>query len=84
MNFIVGTFLSMFWGLVLSLFIEYIDNTIKTPDDIKHIKSLNFLGAIPKGKDTERPEYYLKFKPHAARSRGIPDDKEQYTICIRR
>ena len=50
LNFIVGTFLSMFWGLVLSLFIEYIDNTIKTPDDIKHIKSLNFLGAIPRAK----------------------------------
>ena len=50
LNFAIGLFLSIFWGLALSLFVEYIDTTIKTPEDIKHIKSLNFLGVIPNTK----------------------------------
>ncbi|MFX0203978.1 MAG: GumC family protein, partial [Candidatus Hodarchaeota archaeon] len=46
-NYSVGLFLGLFWGLALAFFIEYIDNTIKSPDDIKHIKDLTLLGTIP-------------------------------------
>lgn len=63
LNIIVGIFLGMFWGLVLSLFIEYIDNTIKTPEDLKHIKSLNFLGIIPKTKILSDMNVISKLNP---------------------
>ncbi len=63
LNFVVGAFLSLFWGLVLSLFIEYIDNTIKTPEDLKHIKSLNFLGIIPKAKILSDMNVISKLNP---------------------
>jgi len=63
LNIIVGIFLGMFWGLVLSLFIEYIDNTIKTPEDLKHIKSLNFLGIIPKAKILSDMNIIAKLNP---------------------
>ncbi len=49
-NYILGLFLGLFWGLALAFFIEYIDNTIKSSDDIKHIKDLALLGTIPKSR----------------------------------
>jgi len=63
LNFAIGFFLSVFWGLVLSLFVEYIDNTIKTPEDIKHIKSLNFLGIIPNSKLLKDMNIISKLNP---------------------
>ena len=63
LNFVVGMFLSLFWGLVLSLFIEYIDNTVKTPEDIKHIKALNYLGIIPKTKILTNMNIISKLSP---------------------
>jgi len=49
-NYVIGIFLGLFWGLLLALFMEHIDNTIKSPDDIEHIKSLTLLGTIPRAK----------------------------------
>ena len=63
LNFAIALFLSVFWGLVLSLFVEYIDNTIKTPEDIKHIKSLNFLGIIPNTKLLKDMSIISKLNP---------------------
>ncbi|MBD3305162.1 polysaccharide biosynthesis tyrosine autokinase [candidate division KSB3 bacterium] len=48
----LNIFLSMVVGLVLgtllAFFFEYIDNSIKTPDDIKQYLDIPFLGFIPK------------------------------------
>ncbi len=63
LNFAIGLFLSIFWGLALSLFVEYIDTTIKTPEDIKHIKSLNFLGVIPNTKLLKNMSIISKLSP---------------------
>jgi capsular exopolysaccharide synthesis family protein len=47
----LGLFLGLFWGLFAAFFMEYIDNTVKTPDDIKkHFKNLSLLGTVPKTK----------------------------------
>ena len=50
LNYILGIILGLFWGFSLAFFIEYIDNTIKSPEDIKRIKSLTVLGTISKTK----------------------------------
>ncbi len=51
LGYALGSFLGFFWGIALAFFIEYIDNTIKTPDDIKkHFKNVPLLGSIPKSK----------------------------------
>lgn len=63
LNIVLSIFLSLFWGLALSLFVEYIDNTIKTPKDLKHIKSLNFLGIIPKAKILSDMNVISKLNP---------------------
>ncbi|MBI5403778.1 MAG: polysaccharide biosynthesis tyrosine autokinase [Ignavibacteriae bacterium] len=46
LNYAIGFSLAIFWGLAIGLFIEYIDTTIKLPEDIK-IKSFAILGMIP-------------------------------------
>ncbi len=49
LSYALGIFLGLFWGLFLSFFIEYIDNTIKGPEDLKNYR-FTFLGSIPKFK----------------------------------
>lgn len=50
--YILGSIFGLFWGTTLAFFVEYIDNTIKTPDDIKHhFKNLPLLGSMPKSKE---------------------------------
>lgn len=49
-SYMLGASLGLFWGFVLAFFMEHIDNTLKTPDDIKHISSMTLLGTIPKSK----------------------------------
>jgi tyrosine-protein kinase Etk/Wzc len=49
LSYLLGAFLGLFWGTALAFFIEYIDNTIKTPDDLKkHFRNETHLGSIPK------------------------------------
>ncbi|MBI5789572.1 MAG: polysaccharide biosynthesis tyrosine autokinase [Candidatus Schekmanbacteria bacterium] len=46
LNFLLGIFFGLFWGLVLAFFLEYIDNTIKGAEDLKDSPFV-FLGSIP-------------------------------------
>jgi len=63
LNYVLGVFLGLFWGLALAFFIEYIDNTIKSPEDIKHIKSLTLLGTIPMSKQLYNMNLTSKLEP---------------------
>ncbi len=47
-NYIISILLGLFWGVVLAFFAEYIDNTIKSPSEIKESTSLTALGVIPR------------------------------------
>lgn len=53
MNTIVGIFLGISFGLGAALLMEYLDDTIKTSDDIKAFKTPTFLGSILKLKKNE-------------------------------
>ena len=48
LNFLLGIFLGFFWGLAVAFFVEYIDNTIKSPEHIKNIGFFPILGIIPR------------------------------------
>jgi len=50
LNYVLGLFLALFWGLTFAFFIEYMDCTIKTPLDIKNNIPLTLLGIIPKSR----------------------------------
>jgi len=46
-NLLLAVILGLFSGFGLALFLEYLDNTIKLPDEIKEDLNLPFLGAVP-------------------------------------
>lgn len=47
LNLLIGMFLGIFGGVLLALFLEYFDSTIKIPDDIEKGLGLNLLGIVP-------------------------------------
>lgn len=47
LNLLLGAIVGLFAGIGLSFFFEYLDNTIKTPEDLKRYLNLTFLGPVP-------------------------------------
>jgi capsular exopolysaccharide synthesis family protein len=47
MNLFLGLFGGLVAGIGLAFFVEYIDNRIKNPDEIKQVLGLSFLGLVP-------------------------------------
>jgi len=52
-NTILGIVLGIGLGLAFGLVMEYMDNSVRTPDDVKEL-GLPFLGSVPKFKRTRR------------------------------
>ncbi|MBP6079375.1 MAG: polysaccharide biosynthesis tyrosine autokinase [Xanthomonadales bacterium] len=51
-NLLIGLLIGLFLGVLLALLLEYLDDTVKTPEDIEKKLRLVHLGVIPKlGKD---------------------------------
>jgi len=46
-NLLLAVILGLFTGFGLALFLEYLDNTIKLPDEIKEDLNIPYLGAVP-------------------------------------
>lgn len=51
LNYALGMFLGVFWALALTFFVEYIDHTIKSPEDLRVFKGLALLGTLPRSRD---------------------------------
>jgi len=48
LNLAIGGILGIMLGVMLTFFLEYMDNTIKTTEDVEHALNLPILGVIPK------------------------------------
>jgi len=46
-NLAIGLFMGLFTGTILAFFVERLDNSINTPEDVDHFISLPSLGVIP-------------------------------------
>jgi len=46
-SIIIALFFSLFLGIVISLFLEYLDSSVRTADDVSVYLNLPFLGYIP-------------------------------------
>ncbi len=56
----LGMVLGLFLGLGAAFFLEYLDNTLKTPDDVRHHLGVPLLGVIPEQKvDPSSPHLLL-------------------------
>jgi len=53
-----GGFFSLFFAISIALLLEYLDKTVKSPDDVKKYLKLNVIGTIPKIEFDE--QYELK------------------------
>ncbi|MGA1868103.1 MAG: GumC family protein [bacterium] len=54
LNILLSLITGLFGGIFSAFFLEYLDNTVKTPDDIKRYLQIPYLGPIPSydGNDT--------------------------------
>ncbi|MCI5212588.1 MAG: polysaccharide biosynthesis tyrosine autokinase, partial [Candidatus Electrothrix sp. ATG2] len=48
--YLAGIFLGLFWGAMTAFFFEYIDTTIRSSEDIRHLEQINLLGTVPKSR----------------------------------
>ena len=75
LNFLLGMVLGLFGGIGVAFLLEYMDNTIKNPDELATRYHIPILGLIPfdKGKDTTRETMATKYyhEPRAALSESI-------------
>ena len=53
-NFAIGIFMGLFAGTMLAFFVERLDNSINTPEDVDRFISLPSLGVIPENKFLDR------------------------------
>ncbi len=66
-NILLGIIMGLFGGVGLALFLEYLDNTIKTPDDIEERFNIPVLATISKLKNKSKTLYTLVLdKPSSA------------------
>lgn len=47
MNFFISIVVGLFMGIGLAFFFEYLDNTIKTPEELKQYIKIPYLGPVP-------------------------------------
>ena len=49
LNLLLGAFAGITLGVGLAFFVEYLDTSVKTMDDVEKVLELPVLGIIPKG-----------------------------------
>jgi len=51
LNMVIGLLTGLFMGIGLAFFLEYLDNTVKTTEDVENFLKLHILSIIPKVND---------------------------------
>jgi len=80
-NLILAFLVGIFGGVGLCFLIEFLDNTVKGPEDVEKLTGLPSLGAIPclppEGmKKKKRYGYYSKYKSYYSYSKENPESEE--------
>ena len=60
LNYALGFIIAIFWSILVALFMEYIDYSIKTVDDLKRNCNLVFLGTVPKSRKLKNESLITK------------------------
>ncbi|MFH2138518.1 MAG: polysaccharide biosynthesis tyrosine autokinase [Candidatus Omnitrophota bacterium] len=82
LNLILAIMMGIVGGFALGFFLDYLDTTIKSPEDVKDIVRANFLGAVPfshekEDKDKDKVVIIAPFSPIAEAYRSIRTDISQ-------
>ncbi len=68
LNLAIGGILGLMLGVMLTFFMEYMDNTIKTTDDVEHTLNLPILGVIPKDSPEKKKKQKRKRRPKKSKT----------------
>ena len=72
LNMLAAIFMGLILGGGMAFFIEYMDDTVKTPDDLKRYLNLPYLGPVPnfdiQGRNNNCPELVLMNDPKSQAS----------------
>ena len=63
LNLLVGVMLGLFFGIGAAFFMEYMDNTISTPEQVERHLGLPVLGVVPYDKHTQTGAALLDYDP---------------------
>lgn len=55
LNLLLGSVVGIMLGFGLAFFVEYLDSTVKTPEEVEQLTNLPALGLIPSARSAERP-----------------------------
>lgn len=53
-TYLLGIFLGLFWGLGVAFFVEYMDDTLRTPEDLAEFNTITLLGTILSSKSMKK------------------------------
>jgi capsular exopolysaccharide synthesis family protein len=53
LNLMIGAVMGLFMGVAIAFFLDYLDNTFRTPEDVEKHLGLAVLGVIPKTQEQE-------------------------------
>jgi len=70
LNLAIGGILGLMLGVMLTFFLEYMDNTIKTTEDVEHALNLPILGVIPKDSSEKKKKRKRKRKTKKPKTGG--------------
>jgi capsular exopolysaccharide synthesis family protein len=76
-NLLIGAFLGMFCGLAAVFFLDYLDNTIRTPEDVEKYLGATVLGVIPKMHDADVNQRAVKEAYQSLRTSVIFSSKNR-------
>jgi capsular exopolysaccharide synthesis family protein len=78
LNIFLGIVFGLFMGIVVAFTFEFLDNTLKSPEDIRNYLNVPYLGPVPSfdidRDDIENPELITQYSPKSTASesyRGI-------------
>jgi capsular exopolysaccharide synthesis family protein len=54
-NGLLGIFLGLVFGVALAFIVDYVDDTIRTPEDVREFKPIALIGAVPQFKREDIP-----------------------------
>lgn len=76
-NLAIGAMLGLFCGLATVFFLDYLDNTIRTPEDVEKYLGLSLLGVIPRIEDADLTKRAVKEAYQSLRTSVIFSSKNR-------
>ncbi len=77
LNLLIGAMMGMFFGLSMAFFLDYLDNTFRTPDDIEKYLQLAVLAVVPKAGEEGIKERAVKEAYQSLRTSVIFSSKNR-------